>query len=205
MLWHHANTSKDDVMRIPADGEAWKHVDREYPEFAAEHRNIRFGLASDGFNPFSQQSTKYSIWPVMLVNYNMPPWHSIKNGHIFLTMIFPGPKQVKKPDTYLRLLVDELKMLWQQGVEVEDMSREPGDGRFFSLRAILMWTMHDYPGYSFISKLQTKGHRACPICWKGLAARRSTSMKKMMYDCNFRRHLPAGHEFRVALKDKFNG
>lgn len=165
-------------------------MDREYPDFAAEPRNLRLGLASDGFNPFAQQSTKYSIWPVMLVNYNVPPWQSIKNGHIFLTMIIPGPKQVSNADTYLRLVVEELRQLWEDGVQVEDMSREPEDGRHFNLRAILLWTMHGYPGYTFISKMQTKGHRACPICWKGLCARRSSHMQKMVYDCNFRKHLP---------------
>ncbi|CAL8991649.1 unnamed protein product, partial [Prunus brigantina] len=33
------------------DGEAWKAFDRTFPEFAAEPRNVRLGLATDGFNP----------------------------------------------------------------------------------------------------------------------------------------------------------
>ncbi|CAL9021492.1 unnamed protein product, partial [Prunus brigantina] len=33
------------------DGEAWKEFDRTFPEFAADPRNVRLGLATDGFNP----------------------------------------------------------------------------------------------------------------------------------------------------------
>lgn len=54
MSWHVLNVSRDSVMRIPADAKAWKHVDSTFPDFAAEPRNLRLGLASDGFSPYSQ-------------------------------------------------------------------------------------------------------------------------------------------------------
>ena len=38
-------------MRHPADSKAWKHLDELYPEFAADPRNIRLALSTDGFNP----------------------------------------------------------------------------------------------------------------------------------------------------------
>jgi hypothetical protein len=37
-------------MYHPADGEAWKEFDKAWPDFAKEQRNIRLGLATDGFN-----------------------------------------------------------------------------------------------------------------------------------------------------------
>ncbi|CAL8999837.1 unnamed protein product, partial [Prunus brigantina] len=52
MRWHKEKRVDDDVMRHPADGEAWKAFDRTFPEFAAEPRNVRLGLATDGFNPY---------------------------------------------------------------------------------------------------------------------------------------------------------
>ncbi|KAA0063951.1 transposon protein, putative, CACTA, En/Spm sub-class [Cucumis melo var. makuwa] len=58
---------KDDVLRHPADVEGWKHFDCEYPNFGSDPRNVRLGLASDGFNPFGQMSASYSMWPVMLL------------------------------------------------------------------------------------------------------------------------------------------
>ncbi|CAL8153014.1 unnamed protein product [Prunus armeniaca] len=52
MRWHKEKWVDDDVMRHPADGEAWKEFDRTFPEFVADPRNVRLGLAIDGFNPY---------------------------------------------------------------------------------------------------------------------------------------------------------
>ena len=50
MSWHAKSRSIDGVMRVPADSDAWKHVDSKWPMFAGEARNIRLGLAMDGYN-----------------------------------------------------------------------------------------------------------------------------------------------------------
>ncbi|KAA0062348.1 uncharacterized protein E6C27_scaffold154G001100 [Cucumis melo var. makuwa] len=47
----------NDVLRHPADAEVWKHFDFEFPDFTFDPRNVRLGLASDGFNPFDHMST----------------------------------------------------------------------------------------------------------------------------------------------------
>lgn len=60
-------------MRHPRDSQAWKTFDSLHPEFAADPRNVRLGLATDGFNPFGAMSISYSIWPVILIPYNRPP------------------------------------------------------------------------------------------------------------------------------------
>jgi Transposase family tnp2 len=50
MRWHKEGMQdKEGIMVHPADGEAWKHFDSKYPEFAVESRNVRFGLSTDGF------------------------------------------------------------------------------------------------------------------------------------------------------------
>jgi hypothetical protein len=36
----------------PFDGDAWKVVDMFDPDFAAEPRNVRISLTTDGFTPF---------------------------------------------------------------------------------------------------------------------------------------------------------
>ena len=64
----------DGILRHPADAEAWKDFDRQHPMFAMDPRNVRLGLATDGFNPFGNMSTAYSMWPVILMPYNLPPW-----------------------------------------------------------------------------------------------------------------------------------
>ncbi|KAL5573185.1 hypothetical protein UlMin_022782 [Ulmus minor] len=77
MWWHSTGKSKDnDVMRHPVDGKAWQEFDKRHPQFAGDVRNVRLGLAADGFNPFGNMSFLYSMWPVVLTTYNLPPWLS---------------------------------------------------------------------------------------------------------------------------------
>ncbi|GJV56407.1 hypothetical protein Tco_1457412 [Tanacetum coccineum] len=51
-------------MQHPVDGRAWKNFDTKYPDFSREPRNVRLGLAADGFNPFGNLSQGFSMWPV---------------------------------------------------------------------------------------------------------------------------------------------
>lgn len=60
MTWHFDNQSKDGKMRHPSDGLAWKDFNSNNPDFAKEPRNVRLGLASDGFNPFRTMSISHS-------------------------------------------------------------------------------------------------------------------------------------------------
>jgi hypothetical protein len=39
-------------MGHPSVGEAWKNFDKKYPRRAAEGRNVRIGIETDGFNPY---------------------------------------------------------------------------------------------------------------------------------------------------------
>ena len=57
----------------PADGEAWKDFDKKYNFFSSDARNIRLGITTDGFNPFGNMRKSYSMWPVFVVTYNLPP------------------------------------------------------------------------------------------------------------------------------------
>ncbi|XP_075091135.1 uncharacterized protein LOC142171635 [Nicotiana tabacum] len=60
MRWHYKNRRSPGIMCHPSDGEAWKHFDRTYPDYASELRNVRLGLCADGFTPFSVSATPYS-------------------------------------------------------------------------------------------------------------------------------------------------
>ena len=61
-------------MRLIADSKAWKHIDNMWPHFVVETCIIRLGLATDEMNPFGHFNLKHSTWPVVLLNYNLPPW-----------------------------------------------------------------------------------------------------------------------------------
>ncbi|KAJ0585549.1 putative Transposase-associated domain-containing protein [Helianthus annuus] len=82
MTWHHDHKTKEGSMAHPSDGMAWKHFDSENPDFAKEIRNVRLGLCTDGFNPNNSNSIPYSLWPVFLTIYNLPPWMSMKDSFI---------------------------------------------------------------------------------------------------------------------------
>ncbi|XP_071727324.1 uncharacterized protein [Rutidosis leptorrhynchoides] len=74
MVWHATGQFKEEgKMCHPVDGTSWKKFDARYPDFASEPRNVRLGLSSDGFNPFDNMNNAYSMWPVILTTYNLPP------------------------------------------------------------------------------------------------------------------------------------
>jgi hypothetical protein len=90
--WHKkVRKTVDNVMSHPADGEAWKEFDRREPEFADHPRNLRLALATDGFNPFGNISTQYSMWPVLLTSLNLPPWECVNPANCFMSLLIPGP------------------------------------------------------------------------------------------------------------------
>ena len=95
MKWHHENRRPPGILSHPSDGEAWKHFDRTYLDFASEPRNIRLRLSTDGFTPFSISATPYSCWPVFVTPYNLPPKLCMTSQYIFLTSIIPGPRNPK--------------------------------------------------------------------------------------------------------------
>ncbi|XP_015959106.1 uncharacterized protein LOC107483023 [Arachis duranensis] len=142
MLCHKEAANNDGYLRHPRDAEAWKDFDAKYLFFSNDARSVRLALASDGFNPFRNTSTSYSIWPVILIPYNLPPWLCMKQAYFILSMIIPDPKMPGNDiDVYLEPLVDELKQLWD-GVETYDANK----GTTFKMRAMLMWTISDFLG-----------------------------------------------------------
>jgi hypothetical protein len=74
MRWHKERKQEDThVMTHPSDSDVWKALNDFNPEFASEARNIRIGLATDGFTPFNMNVAPYSYLPVFVIPYNLPP------------------------------------------------------------------------------------------------------------------------------------
>jgi hypothetical protein len=90
MDYHARNRSEDGVLRMPADGSAFREIEEKWTDFKDEPRNVRLSLAADGVNPFGELRFIYSVWPIFVINNNIPPWMSIKREHIMLTMIVPS-------------------------------------------------------------------------------------------------------------------
>nr|GEU76691.1 hypothetical protein [Tanacetum cinerariifolium] len=62
MIWHATGKcTKHSKMQHSVDGRAWKKFDTMYLDFRKEPRNVRLGLAADGFNPFGNLTQAYSM------------------------------------------------------------------------------------------------------------------------------------------------
>jgi hypothetical protein len=191
MRWHDEGRTKDKFLRHPADGGCWKDLDDRYPKFAEDARNVRLGLASDGFNPYRNMSSKHSTWPVMLIPYNLPPWICMKQTSLILSMIIPGPHSPGNDiDIYLQPLIDELQQLWK-GVDTYDASAD----RKFPLKAALLWTLNDFPALAYLYGWTTSGQYACPSCAVFTKSRWLNKGKKWCY-MGHHRWLPKDHSYR---------
>lgn len=117
-----------------------------------------------------------------------------------LTLLIPGPKQPGNDiDIYLAPLIDDLKDIWNNRVKVYDaFSKET-----FNLKAVLMWTVNDFPAYGNLSGWSTKGRFACPICRKDTCADLLTHSHQFSY-MGHRRFLAPNHPYRKKMS-WFNG
>ncbi|XP_020080549.1 uncharacterized protein LOC109704193 [Ananas comosus] len=200
MRWHEEERIKDGALRHPTDSEAWKSFDSKHPDFSLDSRNVRFGLASDGFNPFGMLSSTYSGWPIILIPYNLPPWLCMKESSFILSLLILGPSGPENQiDVYLQPLIDELKELWEVGIDTYDASR---DGSFM-LKAALMWTINDFLAYGILSGWNVHGGFACPCCNVETCSRRLKYGRKYCF-MGHRRFLEPNHKFRYD-KVSFDG
>ncbi|CAN1784573.1 hypothetical protein LINPERHAP1_LOCUS16616 [Linum perenne] len=178
MRWHAEERTNDGVFRHPADSLAWKDFDSKNATFSSDIRNVRLGLASDGFNPFRSMNIVHSTWPVILVPYNLPPLMCMKQPFIFLSVLIDGPKAPgDKIDVFLQPLIEELKELFVDGAQTFDSFKN----EMFQMRAGLLWTINDFPAYANLSGWSTKGEYACPSCNSETSYRRLHFAKKGSY------------------------
>lgn len=132
-----------------------------FPDFGKEKRNLRLGLATDGMNLYGNLSCKHTSWPVLLIIYNLSPSMCMKRKYMMLSMMISGLNQPgNNIDVYLQPLIDDLRLLWEKGVDVLDAY----SGEHFNMRAMLFCTINDFPAYGNLSGYTVKGHKACLIC-----------------------------------------
>jgi hypothetical protein len=89
--WHkEKRVMEKGVLRHPADGKAWKHFDKKLCWFAANPRNIKLDIATDGFNPYGHMTSNYSMWHVFVIPYNFPPWMCMDSSNFMLSLLIRG-------------------------------------------------------------------------------------------------------------------
>ena len=205
-VWHYFNKSVDGKMRYTADSPQWNFVNTELePDagndmFGRDPRDIHLRLALDGMNPYAEKRSTQSLTPVIMLKYNLPPWMVTKKYFVMLCLLIPTKLSLTGSnfDVFIQPLVDELQQLWsRRGVLTRDARAHMGMSHF-NMRAVLMWTLHDFPAYGLISRLTTKGFKGCHVCGPHTISRRSKILRKNVY-CNcHRRILQEAHYFRGA-------
>ena len=124
----------------------------------------------------------------------------MKRKFMMLSLLISSPKQSGRDiDIFFAPLIDDLKLLWEDGVKVYDAYA----AEMFTLKVVLLWIINDFPAYRNLSSCTVKGYKARPICSDKTFAIRLQASKKEAY-MGHRRFLPKGHKFR-RQKRAFNG
>ena len=145
-------------------------------------------------------SLSYSIWPVILIPYDLSPWMCMKKPYFMLSLLIPRSKGPRSDiDIFLQPLVDELKFLWDVGVETYDASLKQN----FNMHVALLWIVNDFPAYGNLYGWNTRGTLACPSCNFDIRSLYLKTSGKMCY-IGHRRFLPVENEWRLQ-KELFDG
>jgi len=116
------------------DGKAWK--DSMDDSFLLEPRHLRIGIVTDGVQVF-RDNDQYSIWPIAITAYNLPPTKRYLIGPTSILGILPGKndRDIKMNiQPFIQLIADELKFLNNEGWKVHDAHR--GDDFVCKVRLI---------------------------------------------------------------------
>lgn len=107
-LRHRSQREKcDDEYSDIFDGDLYKELVEE--GFFSDERDIALIGSTDGYQIFRQKTD--SCWIVMFINANLPPTIRVKKENLLISAIIPGPNQPKDFNSFLRPIIDELKIL----------------------------------------------------------------------------------------------
>jgi hypothetical protein len=124
---------------------------------------------------------------------------------VILALLIPGKQSVSADvfDVYLQPLVEEFLQLWR-GIPAYDISKDIGF-QTFTLRAMLLWTIHDFLGYGTVGGFSHQGYATYPWCGSELQAKHSVELGKQTYG-GTRGWLPEDHAYRrLEMQENFSG
>ncbi|WVY90399.1 hypothetical protein V8G54_035913 [Vigna mungo] len=100
MRWHASESTIEGMLSHPRDSEAWKKFDLMHLQFALDPRNVRLGLATNGFNPYGNLNTNHNIWPFVLIPLTALTVRKGGNGSKPINLVRPAGS---KRDTIARM------------------------------------------------------------------------------------------------------
>ena len=148
---------------VTVEGKKMKH------KYFSDRRDIALGLSLDGCTIFNRR--KHFAWPVILINFNLPPKIRTRLQWLLCYAVIPAPTMVKNLDSYLIPLYEELARLAKGEATLDPWAED-----FFWLHVYLILAFGDYLA---ISKLiHMKGHNGfCPCCFCEIHGLRPPGMK----------------------------
>ncbi|GKA52609.1 putative transposase-associated domain-containing protein [Tanacetum coccineum] len=191
LRWHA--TRRTGVLRHPADSQEWRTIDEKFPKIAEDLRNLGLGISADGVD-VNTGNRHHSVWPVLTVIYNLPPWLCMKRKCIMLSVLILGYSG-NDINVFLEPLVDDLHTLFETGVDTYDVFTKDN----FNLRAIVLWIINDYPVLGTLCGCPYSGFKGCVVCGKDTNCVRLSALSKQSY-VGHRRYLPYNHPFRKQKK-----
>jgi len=132
---------------VVVDGQMQDH------KYFSDPRDVALGISLDGVTYFSRR--QHSVWPVILVNYNLPPKVRTRRDRILCYGVIPGT--VKNLDSYLIPLHNELNELAKGAVTLDPWAEE-----MFWQHVYLILGFGDYLGISKLTRM--KGHNGLHPC-----------------------------------------
>ncbi|GJS43994.1 putative transposon, En/Spm-like protein [Tanacetum coccineum] len=132
LRWHATRRITDGVLRHHADSQAWRTIDEKFPKIAKDLRNLWLGISADGVD-VNSGTRHHSVWPVLSIIYNLPPWLCMKRKFIILSVLISGYLG-NDIDVFLEPLVDDLHTLFETGIDTYDASTKEN----FNMRAVVL-------------------------------------------------------------------
>jgi hypothetical protein len=133
---------------VQIDGQTFDH------KYFEDKHDVALGLSLDGFPIFTKRNL--SAWPVILINFNLPPDIRTHLVHLLCYAVIPSPKAVKDLDSFLHPLYRELANLAKGITSLDLRSRE-----LFLLRVFIILLFGDMPAVA--KAMRMKGHNGfCP-------------------------------------------
>ncbi|KAG8735138.1 hypothetical protein FRC10_010953 [Ceratobasidium sp. 414] len=130
--------------------------------FFDNSQELALGISMDEFSLFKHWRRGLSTaWPIILINYNLPPGIRNHIENVICVGVIPGPKQCKDLNSFLIPLLKELLAL-EEGVEVGGFFPGEDIAHNFLLHAFLILGFGDIPAVA--KMLLIKAHNAKVPC-----------------------------------------
>ena len=159
--WRHRQKVSNTLCDI-YDGKVWEefqYVDG-IPFLAASH-NWALMLNIDWFRPYKH--TPYSVGAVYMVITNLPQSERFKKENLILVGIVPGPSEPPlHMNSYLQPLVDELNLLWHDGIQVTS----PDFPQPLTIKSALICAACDIPAWKVLGFCGHASKLGCSKCTK---------------------------------------